>query len=98
MGEKLYECEVKRQRVIEGERVSFWKTKSVREALMDEDTDFRCNDCHGAVKLFRKHVDHGAAPHAEHKSKQDSEFCIAGFYFRQAKDGRTPRMSAFPVE
>ena len=73
--EKLYECEVKRIRVTNGKRSFFWKLKSVREALEDDDKEFRCKDCHGEVKLFRRSVAQVATPHVEHKRRQDSEYC-----------------------
>jgi len=96
--EKMYECEVKRTRILSGQRSFFWKTKTVREAVEDNDTIFRCKDCHGEVKLLRRHVAHAAAPHVEHKLRQDSEYCEGGMYFKAADDGRTPRLSEFPVE
>jgi len=96
--DKIYECEVKRPYIVNGERVYLWRTKNVRDALLDGDREFRCKDCHGAVKLFRKHVEHAAAPHAEHIEKQDSEYCVAGMYFKEAKDGRKPRLSLMPVD
>jgi len=34
----------------------------------------------------------------EHKRKEDSEYCVAGMYFRKATDGRQPKPSAHPVE
>ncbi|HWB32875.1 MAG TPA: hypothetical protein VG714_06860 [Acidobacteriaceae bacterium] len=95
---KLYECEVKRRRVRAGGGYEpFWKVKSVGEALDDADTEFRCKDCFGEVKLFRRHKAGGPAPHAEHKRREDSEYCIAGIYYRNATDGREPRPSAHPV-
>lgn len=97
--EKLYECEVKRRRVsARGGYEAFWKVKNVAEALVDGDTEFRCKDCHGSVKLFRKRVVNGPASHAEHLSRQDSEYCPTGMYFRQATDGRTMRLSEAPVQ
>ncbi|HEY4357276.1 MAG TPA: hypothetical protein VGN16_16115 [Acidobacteriaceae bacterium] len=95
--EKIYECDVKRIRIVNGKRYFFWKVKTVREALEDEDKEFRCKDCRGEVKLFRRHVAHAAAPHVEHKRRQDSEYCPAGMYFKMATDERTPRLSEFPV-
>ena len=95
--EKLYECEVKRIRIVEGKRSPFWKVKSVRDAVEDGDLEFRCKDCHGAVKLFRRQVAHVAAPHVEHMERADSEYCAAGMYFRQANDGRSQRLSERPV-
>ena len=97
--EKLYECEVKRRRVrAAGGYEPFWKVKSVKEALVDGDSEFRCKDCHGAVKLHKRHLATGPAPHVEHKLKGDSEYCVAGVYFREATDGRTPRLSGSPVQ
>ena len=95
---KLYECEVKRRRVrATGGYESFWKIKKVGDALIDDDSEFRCKDCFGEVKLYRNHKPGGPGPHAEHKRRVDSEYCIAGIYFRNAGDGRQPRPSAHPV-
>jgi hypothetical protein len=95
---KLYECEVKRRRLAaSGGYEPFWKVKAVVEALTDADTEFRCKDCGGEVKLFRTHKVGGPLPHAEHKRKEDSEFCPAGMHFRKATDGREPRRSASEV-
>jgi hypothetical protein len=96
---KLYECEVKRRRVKAGGGYEpFWKIKSVADALMDADTEFRCKDCFGEVKLVRNNKAGGAGPYAEHKSKADSEYCLAGMYFQKANDGRAARPSAHPVQ
>jgi hypothetical protein len=95
---KLYECEVKRRRVKAGGGYEpFWKTKVVAEAVVDADTEFRCKDCGGAVKLFKRRTENGPAPHVEHKLKGDSEYCPAGIHFLKATDGREPRISQFPV-
>src|SRR6185312_1510763 len=97
--EKMYECEVKRRRLKAGGGYEpFWKVKNVAEALTDADTEFRCKDCGGELKLFRTHKPGGPAPHAEHKSKADSEYCPSGMHFMKATDGRTPRPSAHPVQ
>ena len=96
--EKFYECEVKRRRVrATGGYEPFWKVKLIAEALVDNDTEFRCKDCGGAVKLFRSHKADGPGSHVEHKSKQDSEYCPAGLHFRKSTDGREPRQSEHPV-
>ena len=51
--EKMYECEVKRRRVKQsGGYEPFWKVKAVAVALVDNDTEFRCKDCFGEVKLL----------------------------------------------
>ena len=73
------------------------KTKKVAEALVDADTEFRCKDCLGQVKLHKSHKADGPGPHAEHKLRQDSEYCPSGMYFKKATDGREPRQSEHPV-
>jgi hypothetical protein len=94
--ERIYECEVKKLFLRNGEKVWVWVVASVSDALQDEATEFRCKDCHGAVRLHGKHVAHGPAPHVEHKLRQDSEYCPAGMYFRQ-HPGRESRISSHPV-
>ncbi len=96
--EKFYECEVKRRRVrAAGGYESFWKTKQIAEALVDEDTEFRCKDCGGPVKLVRRRTLDAPPAHMEHKLKSDSEYCRAGLHFLRATDGRAARMSSAPV-
>lgn len=96
--EKIYEVEVKRRRVAEtGGYEPFWKLKSVAEALSDADTEFRCKDCHGEVKVLGKNSKVGGAPYAEHKSAADSASCSNGLGFRKATDGRESRLSENPV-
>lgn len=93
--EKFFSCEVKRRRIrATGGYEPFWKIKDIAEALVDEDTEFRCKDCGGAVKLFRRYVKNAPPPHLEHKLKADSEHCLAGMGFLKATDGRTSRMSS----
>ena len=95
---KLYECEVKRRRVKNGGGYEpFWKVKHVDEALADLDTEFRCKDCGGEVKLYRSHRP-GSSSHVEHKRRDDSEYCPSGLHFQKATDGREPRPSSPPVE
>ncbi len=97
--EKIYECEVKRRRRNTNSNgyESFWKVKTVQEALEDNDTEFRCKDCHGAVKLFKKRVLNGPASHVEHIHKPDAEYCPGSIFFQQATDGREPRLSETPI-
>lgn len=97
--EKLFECEVKRRRV----RASgngyepFWKVKSVQDAILDGDTEFRCKECHGALKLTKRHIVDGPPSHVQHKLRGDSEYCTHGAHFLNASDGREPRVSGSPV-
>ena len=90
---------MKRRRVrAAGGYEPFWKVKTIAEALMDEDTEFRCKDCGGAVKVVKRNGWRmGLALHIEHKLRSDSEYCAAGMHFRKATDGREARMSARPV-
>jgi hypothetical protein len=96
---KFFECEVKRLRLRSSGRgyEPFWKVKTIGDALTDGDTEFRCKECHGEVKLHKRHVENGPLPHAEHKLRADSEYCVAGMYFQQATDGRSTRFSSTPV-
>jgi len=97
--EKIYECEVKRRRVKAGGGYEpFWKVKEVAVALADADTEFRCKDCFGEVKLLGRTGKAGTVPYVEHKVPADSEFCPNGLLFRKATDGREPRLSSHPVE
>jgi hypothetical protein len=97
--EKIYECEVKRRRTKEGGGYEpFWKVKTVAAALADEDTEFRCKDCGGAVKLLGKNSKTGGQPYVEHKDAADAEYCANGMGFRKATDGREARMSEHPVQ
>jgi hypothetical protein len=97
--EKFTVCEVKRRRVrAAGGYEPFWKVKNVAEAIVDEDTEFRCKDCGGAVKLVRRRGTEGmVVAHIEHKLKNDSEYCLAGLGFLKSTDGRIARMSDAPV-
>jgi hypothetical protein len=97
--EKIYECEVKRRRMKEGGGYEpFWKVKTVAEALSDADTEFRCKDCGGAVKLLGKNSKTGGAPYVEHKDPLDSAYCAGGIIFKRATDGREAKPSEHPVE
>lgn len=95
--EKIYECEVKKLFMHDGVKRWEWVISTVGDAIRDGVTEFRCKDCYGAVRVHDKHVAHGPAPHVEHKSHQDSEYCPAGIYFRQ-NPGREPRLSSSPVK
>ena len=97
--EKMYECEVRRRRVKTGGGYeAFWKVKNVAVALSDADTDFRCKDCFGQVKLLGRNGKEGTVPYVEHKVSADAEFCPSGLLFKKATDGREPKPSEHPVE
>ena len=97
--EKFYECEVKRRRLkATGGYEPFWKVKEVVVALSDSDTEFRCKDCFGAVKLLGRNGKAGTVPYVEHKLHEDSEYCVGGLLFKKATDGREAHPSEHPVE
>jgi hypothetical protein len=93
--DNIYECEAKRLVMRDGVKVREWRLTPVADVIADELDEYRCKDCKGRMKLMSKHVEHGAAPHAVHVSRQDSEYCPSGFYFRQ-NPGREPRLSQNP--
>jgi hypothetical protein len=97
MDEKIYECEAKKPVVRDGVKVREWRVVPVAEVIAEQLSEYRCKDCHGRVRLHRKRVKNAPAPHAEHLSRQDSEYCPKGMYFRQSP-GRQPRLSLQPVE
>ena len=87
---KLYECEVKRRRVRTGGGYEpFWKVKNVGDALVDADTEFRCKDCFGEVKLFRSHGRRRAGRRTSmlHKWRVDLNTALQASYFRSVEDG-----------
>src|SRR5262249_1363771 len=86
--DRIYACEVKRSFIRDGQKIRDWKRVPVAEALSAQREDVRCAECHGAVRLHGRNVAHGPAPHAEHRSREDSEFCRVGHYFRQAATER----------
>ena len=96
--EKMYECEVRRRRLKEGGGYEpYWKVKKVADALVDNDTEFRCKDCRGEVKVLGKTNKAGTPAYVEHKLPADSEYCPAGQGFKKATDGRVSRWSEKPV-
>ncbi len=96
--EMFLDCEVKRRRVrVGGGYEPFWKVKTIADAVADNDTEFRCKNCGGAVKVVKRRSLEGPALHIEHKLKLDSEHCSAGLHFLKATDGREHRMSSAPV-
>ncbi len=95
--DNIYECEAKKPVVRDGVKIREWRITPVSDVITEELSEYRCKDCHGKIKLYDKHVAHAPAPHAVHVSRQDSEYCPSGRYFRQ-NPGRTPRMSEKPVK
>jgi hypothetical protein len=98
MADEIYTVEVKRKFKVDGGEVLRWVERPVSDVIPEKDTlKYRCKDCYGKVRLHSKNISHGPAPHAEHMSRQDSEYCPSGMYFRE-NPGREPRLSLSPVE
>lgn len=85
MKDKIYECEVKRQYLIDGQRVWKWKRSPVSEVAEGE--EIRCYQCQGKVRLHKKRVEHGPRDHVEHLSRDDSKKCPLGYYFKPLQRG-----------
>ena len=58
MDEEIYECEVKKLFLRDGTKKWEWVRTAVAEAIAGDITQFRCKDCHGAVRLHGRHVLH----------------------------------------
>ena len=98
MADEIYQVEVKKRfRTADEQNELRWVVRPVAEVIMAAAVEYRCKDCGGKVRLHGKHVPNGPASHAEHMSRQDSEYCPVGMHFRQ-NSGRSPRRSHNPVE
>ena len=86
-------CERRTQYKIDGQYEWRWKEVAVSEAIGKSGKDIRCAHCHGAVRIHQQQVAHGPQDHVEHRSRQDSENCKGGHYFKG-----THRLSSQPVE
>jgi hypothetical protein len=96
MDDRIYECEVKRTFMRNGEKVRDWKRVPVADALADKSSDVRCAACHGAVKLHGRHVAHG--PTAPCGTPFPTAFRVLSrqSLFKQ-NPGRIPLLSENPV-
>jgi len=52
--DRIYECEVKRLYIRNGERIRDWKRVPVPEAIAAHADELRCAECHGAVVSMGK--------------------------------------------
>lgn len=85
-------CEQKREYQVGDKREWRWKNVPVSEAVGAAPKDVRCAYCHGAVRIHQQQVGHGPQDHVEHRSRQDSEGCKGGVYFKGEH-----RMSSQPI-
>lgn len=89
--EKIYECEVKRPFMENGQRVRRWIRREV--SLIEKQDQIRCYECKGKVRLHRQRIPNGPKDHVEHRERSDSEGCSLGHYYL----GK-PQASSDPVE
>lgn len=76
----MYDCDAKLLFVEKGSKIWRWETRGVK--AIGDDRDVRCTHCHGAVRIHRQKVPHGAADHVEHLRRRDSEHCRGGHHFQ----------------
>ncbi len=91
--DQMFECEQKKQFMVGENRVWKWVRVSVSSVVGTAYEAVRCLHCHGEVRVHKQKVDHGPQDHVEHRSKQDSEGCKGGMYFKGVE-----RLSTQPVE
>lgn len=79
----MYQCEQKKTFV---ENTSEYKQKWVVVEVSSlggvDKKKIRCMHCHGRVRIHNQQVEHGPQDHVEHLSRQDSEGCQGGTYFK----------------
>lgn len=78
--EKMYECEVKTPYQPPSGIEYRWKRCKVE--LTAHTDQVRCAHCSGAVRFHRQRKADGVPDHVEHLSRQDSENCMGGHYFK----------------
>lgn len=78
----MTKCEQKRLFKLDGEKFWRWVEVDVSALQSGEQISIRCTHCHGRVRVHKQNVEHGPKDHVEHRSKQDSESCRGGHYFK----------------
>jgi len=78
----MIKCERKALFKINNEKVWKWMESEVASLLSGEHPEIRCIHCHGQVRLHKQQVAHGPKDHVVHMSRQDSEHCRGGHYFK----------------
>lgn len=91
--ELMLKCEQRKLFKVDGGKIRKWVEVEASQLTSGEQPDIRCIHCHGKVRVHRQQVEHGPRDHVEHRSRQDSENCRGGHYFKGDH-----RMSLQPVE
>ncbi len=88
----MLRCERKALFKDNDKKVWKWVEAEVVALSSGKQPDIRCIHCHGRVRVHKQNVAHGPRDHVEHLSRQDSENCRGGHYFKGEH-----RMSLRPV-
>lgn len=91
----MLRCEQRKEYKVKDGYEWRWKEVAVSEAVGAQPTDIRCKYCYGAMQIHRQQVEHGPRDHVEHRLRQDSESCCAGFHFKGGPEDH--KMSTQPV-
>ena len=78
----MTQCEQKKLFIVDGKEVARWTSTPVSKLFGATSPNIRCIHCNGAVRVHKQQVDHGPQDHVEHRSRQDSEHCKGGSYFK----------------
>ena len=90
----MTKCDKKTLFLRDGMKVEDWKEVGVSILTSGAAKgQIRCKHCHGAVRVHKRQKLDGPVDHVEHLSRQDSERCKGGVYFKG-----THQMSSCPVE
>jgi len=89
----MTQCEQRKLFIENGKEVTRWSVVPVSKLYGAPPADIRCMHCHGAVRVHKRQVEHGPQDHVEHRSRQDSEHCKGGIYFKGVH-----RLSTAPVK
>jgi hypothetical protein len=89
----MLKCERKGLFKIDNKKEWKWVEAEASSLHGGKEQELRCLYCHGRVTLHKQQSEDGTQDHIVHKSRQDSENCRGGFYFKGEH-----KMSLQPVE
>lgn len=78
----MLKCERKARFMDNNEKVWKWVEVDVADLPSGEQPAIRCIHCNGRVRVHKQNVAHGPKDHVEHTTRQDSENCRGGHYFK----------------
>lgn len=77
----MVKCQQNKLFLRDGIKIREWTEVAV-STLTTGANNIRCIHCHGAIRVHMRQVKHGPADHVEHLSRQYSENCKGGSYFK----------------